>query len=51
MCNGRKCAGKVGCAIVEFKQDEATRALCPIRGNVSDGTYLVLAEETAATGE
>ena len=51
MRNGCKRAGKVGCTIVEFKQDEATRALCPIRGNVSDGTHLALAEETAATGE
>ena len=28
-----KRADKVGCAIAEFKQDEATRVRCPIRGD------------------
>ena len=46
-----KCVGKTECAIVEFKQDEATRTLCPVCGNVSDGTHLVLVEEVTAEGE
>ena len=29
---------------------DAMRVLCPICNNVSDGTYLVLTEETTATG-
>ena len=46
-----KCVGKNECAIVEFKQDEATRTLCPVCGNVSDGTHLALVEEVKAEGE
>ena len=46
-----KCVGKTECAIVEFKQDEATRTLCPVCGNVSDGTHLALVEEVKAEGE
>ena len=46
-----KCVGKNECAIVEFKQDEATRTLCPVCGNVSDGTHLALVEEVTAEGE
>ena len=46
-----KCAGKTECAIVEFKQDEATRTLCPVCGNVSGGTHLALVEEVTAEGE
>ena len=46
-----KHVGKAECAIVEFKQDEATLTLCPICGNVSDGTRLVLVEEAAEEGE
>jgi len=42
---------KTECAIVEFKQDEATRTLCPVCGNVSDGTHLALVEEVTAEGE
>ena len=45
-----KCVGKNECAIVEFKQDEATRTLCPVCGNVSDGTHLALVEEVKAEG-
>ena len=46
-----KCVGKNECAIVEFKQDEATRTLCPVCGNVSGGTHLALVEEVTAEGE
>ena len=46
-----KCVGKNECAIVEFKQDEATRTLCPVCGNVSDGTHLALVEKVKAEGE
>ena len=46
-----KCVGKNECAIVEFKQAEATRTLCPVCGNVSDGTHLALVEEVKAEGE
>ena len=42
---------KTECAIVEFKQAEATRTLCPVCGNVSDGTHLALVEEVKAEGE
>lgn len=45
------CKSKTECAIVEFKQDEATRTLCPVCGNVSDGTHLALVEEVTAEGE
>ena len=52
-CKRKDCkhVGKTECAIVEFKQDEATRTLCPICGNVSDGTHLALVEEVKAEGE
>ena len=52
-CKRKDCkhVGKTECAIVEFKQDEATRTLCPVCGNVSDGTHLVLVEEVTAEGE
>ena len=52
-CKRKDCkhVGKTECAIVEFKQDEATRTLCPVCGNVSDGTHLALAEEVTAEGE
>ena len=52
-CKRKDCkhAGKTECAIVEFKQDEATRTLCPVCGNVSDGTHLALVEEVTAEGE
>ena len=46
-----KHVGKTACAIVEFKQDEATRTLCPVCGNVSDGIHLALVEEVTAEGE
>ena len=52
-CKRKDCkhAGKTECAIVEFKQDEATRTLCPVCGNVSDGAHLALVEEVTAEGE
>ena len=52
-CKRKDCkhVSKTECAIVEFKQDEATRTLCPVCGNVSDGTHLVLVEEVTAEGE
>ena len=52
-CKRKDCkhVGKTECAIVEFKQDEATRTLCPVCGNVSDGTHLKLVEEVKAEGE
>ena len=52
-CKRKHCkhVGKTECAIVEFKQDEATRTLCPVCGNVSDGTHLALVEEVTAEGE
>ncbi len=52
-CKREDCkhVGKAECAVVEFKQDEATLTLCPVCGNVSDGTHLALIEEAAATGE
>ena len=51
-CKRKDCkhAGKTECAIVEFKQDEATRTLCPVCGNVSDSTHLALVEEVTAEG-
>jgi len=53
ICKRKDCkhVGKTECAIVEFKQDEATRTLCPVCGNVSDGTHLALVEEVKAEGE
>ena len=52
-CKREDCkhVGKTECAIVEFKQDEATRTLCPVCGNVSDSTHLALVEEVTAEGE
>ena len=52
-CKRKDCkhVSKTECAIVEFKQDEATRTLCPVCGNVSDGTHLKLVEEVKAEGE
>ena len=52
-CKRKDCkhVGKNECAIVEFKQDEATRTLCPVCGNVSDGAHLALVEEVTAEGE
>ena len=52
-CKRKDCkhVGKTECAIIEFKQDEATLTLCPICGNVSDGTHLTLVEEVTAEGE
>ena len=52
-CKRKDCkhVGKTECAIVEFKQDEATRTLCPVCGNVSDGIHLALVEEVKAEGE
>ena len=52
-CKRKDCkhVGKTECAIVEFKQAEATRTLCPVCGNVSDGTHLALVEEVKAEGE
>ena len=52
-CKRKDCkhVGKTECAIVEIKQDEATRTLCPVCGNVSDGTHLALVEEVTAEGE
>ena len=52
-CKRKDCkhVGKTECAIVEFKQDEATRTLCPVCGNVSDSTHLALVEEVTAEGE
>ena len=52
-CKRKDCkhVGKTECAIVEFKQDEATRTLCPVCGNVSGGTHLALVEEVTAEGE
>ena len=52
-CKRKDCkhVSKTECAIVEFKQDEATRTLCPVCGNVSDGTHLKLVEEVTAEGE
>ena len=51
-CKRKDCkhVGKAECAIVEFKQDEATRTLCPVCGNVSDGIHLALVEEVTAEG-
>ena len=51
-CKRKDCkhVSKTECAIVEFKQDEATRTLCPVCGNVSDGTHLALVEEVKAEG-
>ena len=52
-CKRKDCkhVSKTECAIVEFKQAEATRTLCPVCGNVSDGTHLKLVEEVKAEGE
>ena len=52
-CKRKDCkhVGKTECAIVEFKPAEATRTLCPVCGNVSDGTHLALVEEVTAEGE
>ena len=52
-CKRKDCkhVSKTECAIVEFKQDEATRTLCPVCGNVSGGTHLALVEEVKAEGE
>ena len=52
-CKRKDCkhVSKTECAIVEFKQDEATRTLCPVCGNVSDGTHLALVEKVKAEGE
>ena len=52
-CTRKDCkhVSKTECAIVEFKQDEATRTLCPVCGNVSDGIHLALVEEVTAEGE
>ena len=52
-CKRKDCkhVGKTECAIVEFKQAEATRTLCPVCGNVSDGTHLALVEKVKAEGE
>ncbi len=52
-CKRKECkhVSKTECAIVEFKQAEATRTLCPVCGNVSDGTHLALVEEVKAEGE
>ena len=52
-CKRKDCkhVSKNECAIVEFKQDEATRTLCPVCGNVSDGIHLALVEEVKAEGE
>ena len=52
-CKREDCkhVGKTECAIVEFKQIEATLTLCPVCGNVSDGTHLALVEEVTAEGE
>ena len=52
-CKREDCkhVGKNECAIVEFKQDEATLTLCPVCGHVSDGTHLALVEEVKAEGE
>ena len=52
-CKREDCkrVSKTECAIVEFKQDEATRTLCPVCGNVSGGTHLTLVEEVKAEGE
>ena len=52
-CKRKDCkhVSKTECAIVEFKQDEATRTLCPVCGNVSGGTHLALVEEVTAEGE
>ena len=52
-CKREDCkhVSKTECAIVEFKQDEAMRTLCPVCGNVSDGTHLALVEEVKAEGE
>ena len=52
-CKRKDCkhVGKTECAIVEFKQIEATLTLCPVCGNVSDGTHLALVEEVTAEGE
>ena len=51
-CKRKDCkhVGKTECAIVEFKQDEATLTLCLVCGNVSDGTHLALVEEVTAEG-
>jgi len=52
-CKREDCkhVSKTECAIVEFKQDEATRTLCPVCGNASDSTHLALVEEVKAEGE
>ena len=52
-CKRKDCkhVSKTECAIVEFKQDEATLTLCPVCGNVSDSTHLALVEEVTAEGE
>ena len=52
-CKREDCkhVSKTECAIVEFKQDEATRTLCPVCGNVSGGTHLALVEKVKAEGE
>ena len=43
--------GKTACAIVEFRQEEAALTLCPICGNVSDGTHLALVKKVTAEGK
>ena len=43
--------GKTQCAIVEFRQEEEALTLCPICGNVSDGTHLALVKKVTAEGK
>ena len=52
-CKREDCkrVGKTECAIVEFRQEEAAFTLCPICGNVSDGTHLALVKKVTAEGK
>ena len=52
-CKREDCnhVGKTQCAIVEFRQEEEALTLCPICGNVSDGTHLALVKEVTAEGK
>ena len=52
-CKREGCShvGKTQCAIVEFRQEEEALTLCPICGNVSDGTHLALVKEVTAEGK
>ena len=48
---GCKHVSKANCAAIEFKQNETVLTLCPVCGEVSDGTVLARVEEAKAEGK